>query len=126
MAEGAKKRHGCLAAFLIVAILLNAITAFANLAAGDKITETLPDAPGWGLPLLAVLGLVNIASLVGIWMWKKWGFFGMVGSSVAAVFVNLAMGLGVIPALMGLVGIAILYAVLQIGDQDTKGWTQLD
>lgn len=126
MADEPKKRHGCLTAFLIVAILLNALTAFGNLAAGEAIEQTLPDAPSWGLPVLALLGVVNIVSLIAIWLWKKWGFFGVMLSGFITVFVNLAIGVNVMAAVMGLIGVAVLYGVLQIGDDKTKGWTQLD
>ena len=39
--------------------------------------------------------------------------------------INLSLGLTVVQVALGLVGILILYGVLQIGD-DKKGWTQLE
>ena len=58
-------------------------------------------------------------------MWKKWGFYGFCGSAAAALVVNLSIGVGPAQSFMGLIGVGLLYAVLQIGGEN-KGWTQLD
>ena len=127
MSDGEKKRHGCLTAFLVVGLIGNALAALGNIAGGDAIRETLPaDAPSWGLPLLALAGVFNIVCIVALWKWKKWGFLGFVASSVVALMVNLMMGMGLVASVMGLFGIAVLYGVLQIGDEKTKGWNQLE
>jgi hypothetical protein len=58
-------------------------------------------------------------------MWKKWAFYGFAVTTVLALGVNLSVGLGIGRSLIGLVGIAVLYGVLQIGEQK-KGWNQLE
>jgi hypothetical protein len=44
---------------------------------------------------------------------------------LAAFALNLAIGVSIPQAIMGLAGIAILYGVLQIGGEN-KGWAQLE
>jgi hypothetical protein len=39
--------------------------------------------------------------------------------------VNLAIGLDIISAILGLVGVAVLFGALHIG-KENKGWTQLE
>lgn len=112
-------------AFLAVAIILNALASLINLLGDAIIRQHFPDAPAWALPFLSVVGIVNIVCLIAVIQWKKWGFYGAVVMSVLAIVVNLAVGLNIVQALLGLVGIAILYGVLQIGG-DKKGWTQLE
>ena len=56
--------------------------------------------------------------------WKKWGFWGLVASSIIVLILNISLGMGPL-ALLGLVSIALVYGVLQIGTE-SKGWPQLD
>jgi len=77
------------------------------------------------MPTLGFLGLVNLACVVAVIMWKKWGFWTFCITSVVAFGLNLMIGLGLGSALFGFVGIAVLYAALQTGG-DKKGWPQLD
>jgi hypothetical protein len=42
-----------------------------------------------------------------------------------AIIINLALGLGIFQSAVGLIGIAVLYGVLQIG-KENKGWPQLE
>jgi len=57
--------------------------------------------------------------------WKKWGFWGFALSSLIVFAVNLAVGLNITSAILGLVGVAVLFGVLHI-DKENKGWTQLE
>jgi hypothetical protein len=124
MSEG-KQRHGCLTAVLVVNIILNAFAILGNLLGGAMTRQSFPDAPGWALPVLAIAGIFSTVCLVALFRWKKWGFYGAVATTVLAFVVNLAVGLTIAQALIGFVGIALLYGVLQIGG-DKKGWTQLE
>jgi len=108
-------------------IILNALSAIFYLFAGDLISRNLPQ----GLPkpiliLLAVLGIANVIFAVLLFKWKKLGFWGFVVTSIGALIINLSMGLGVIQSLFGLLGIAILYAVLQIKKEEVSAWVNLE
>jgi hypothetical protein len=91
----------------------------------DTIRQYSPSTPDWALLILAVTSIMNVACAVALLKWKKWGFFGFIATSVITFVVNLMTGLNIVHALGGLVGIAVLYGVLQIG-KEKKGWTQLE
>ena len=120
----ARKRHGCLTVYLGFMIFINAGMSLLYFLAGGALGEA-GDLPGWALPVLGLFGLVNVACAVGLFLWKRWGFYGFCASAGIVFVINLAIGLGVGSSVMGLVGIAVLYGVLQIGGEG-KGWDQLE
>lgn len=124
MAEG-KTRHGCLTAFLILIIIANSATALMYLFRGVAIRQSIPNMPGFAIPLLIVMALFNLLCAIALFRWKKWGFWGFCGSSIVALTLNLYLGLGIGPSLGGLVGLLLLFGVLHIG-KENKGWPQLD
>jgi hypothetical protein len=123
-AEG-KERHGCLTAWLVLMIVANSASALMYLLGSDAIRRTFPNTPAWAFPVLIVFSLFNLACAMALFRWKKWGFWGFCASSVGALVVNLSIGMGIGPALGGLVGVLLLYGVLQIGKKN-KGWPQLE
>lgn len=120
-----KRRNGWLTAYLCFMAITNAGTALVYLFAGDAVRSSSPALPGWSIPVLAVGALINLVCVVALFKWKKWGFWGLCIMAVAAFVVNLTIGVGFGMALIGLLGFAILYGVLQIGT-DNKGWPQLE
>lgn len=117
-------RHGCLIAYLIVMILVNAMVSISYSASRVQLQEKFPEMPDWTFPALTLLGFVNIICAVALFKWRKWGFWGFCLSSFITVFVHIRAGLPISQAVSGLVGIGILYGVLQIGKHN-KGWPQL-
>jgi hypothetical protein len=120
-----KQRHGCLTAYLVFMIIANSGTALLYLTSSDAIQKNMPNMPGWAFPALIAAGFFNLVCAIALFRWKKWGFWGFVGSAAVTLGVNIAAGLSPGSALGGFVGIAILYGVLQIGDEN-KGWPQLE
>jgi hypothetical protein len=121
-----KQRHGCLTAWLILMIVVNSLAALVYIFASGVIKHGLPNAPAWAFPALAVLGIIaNVVFAIALFQWKKWGFLGFVGTSILAFVINLILGLNIVQVLFGLLGVLVLYGVLQIGE-DKKGWTQLE
>jgi hypothetical protein len=118
----AKNRHGCLTTWLILIII--AAIAIIIIYATSAGTLTQADMPGWAIPVLIILGIFEIICAIALFMWKKWGFWGFCALAIIACIVNLMLGLGVY-SFSGLISIAILYGVLQIGG-DNKGWPQLE
>ena len=121
MADG-KNRHGCLTAWLILMIVVNSVVAFIYLLGSAAIGESLPNMPEWAFPVLIVMSLFNLVCAIALLRWKKWGFC---ASSAVALVVNLSIGTGIGTSLSGLVGVLLLYGVLNIGSEN-KGWPQLD
>jgi len=123
--EPEKQRHGCLAAWLIAMVVMSTFAVFVYFLAGGFLLEMLPEASAWSIYALAALALFNLGFAFALWNWKKWGFWGYCATSAAAFVINLVIGTGIGPSLMGLFGLVILYGVLQIG-RDNKGWPQLE
>lgn len=122
-----KERHGCVTAWLVLIIIANSFTALAYLFASDFITDTLPeDVSTIYLILLGICGLANVVFAIMLFQWKKSGFWGFVITSVAIIFVNILIGLGIGQSLLGLVGIAILYGILHIEKNGVSAWTHLN
>ena len=120
-----KQRHGCLAAFLLFMIISNSATVILYLGGFPTIWRNDSSWPTWLFAVLILGACFNLACLVGLLRWKKWGFWGLAASAVVAFVVNVIIGVGVVYALLGFLGVAILYAVLQIGN-GRKGWSQLE
>jgi hypothetical protein len=120
-----KRRHGCLTAALVVVIIANSAAALRYTVQGETIRQAIPGMPGWALPVLIVFSLFNLACAVALLRWKRWGFWGFCVSSAVAFAVNLSLGVGIGGSLLGLLGVPLLYWVLQIGEEE-KGWPQLE
>ena len=124
MAGETKSRHGCLTAWLVLMIVANSGSGLFYLLRGHTVRQSLPSAPGWAIPVLIIFSFFNLVCAIALFQWKKWGFWGFCFSSVVALGINLSAGLGIGMSLAGLIGIAFLYGVLQIG-KENKGWPQL-
>lgn len=120
-----KRRDGCLTAYLVFMIVANSATALLYLGGSEAIKRNSPNIPGWTFPVMVVMGSFNLVCAIALFKWKKWGFWGFVASAVVSFCINLYIGVGVGFALFGLLGVAILYGVLQLG-KEKKAWPQLD
>ena len=58
-----RKRNGCLTAFLIFTMIINLLVSLYYFTLGS----TLPNIPGWAIPLLSLVGLANFAFGYGMW-----------------------------------------------------------
>ncbi|GMN10981.1 hypothetical protein MTsPCn9_27070 [Croceitalea sp. MTPC9] len=122
-----KKRHGCVTAWLILMIIANSFTAITYLFMGDVVLENLPNPTSKSmLVLLAILGLANLAFAILLFQWKKWAFWSFVASALITLAVNLSIGLGLGQSLLGLLGVILLYAILQIKQDGKTAWENLE
>ena len=122
-----KKRHGCLLVYLILILIANAFNSFVYLNPPILPPEMAESANivGWLFPVMATMSLINLMSAVAILKWKKWGFWLFTLTACVTLCLNLYAGVNIVSAMFGLLGVAILYGVLQLGG-DKKGWTQLE
>jgi hypothetical protein len=112
-------------------IVSNALTALItpfSLMTLQQAGSGLPGMPamkmtGLNVAVVVVCCLANVIFAVALLRWRKWGFYGFLVTTLIALANNLMIGLGIGISIIGLLGIVILYAVLQIGSP--KGWTQL-
>jgi hypothetical protein len=128
-----RQRHGCLTAWLIFMIVASSISALANLYFGinPKLLSNLNTQQGISnvssatFVVLAIISVLNVTCAVALLRWKKWGFYGILGISVVTFIINLSIGINIVSALMGFIGIAILYGVLNMGGEN-KAWGRLE
>lgn len=117
--QDGKKRHGCLTAYLIVMLIANPLTILLYL------TGDYGYLPGWFVPVVIVISLLNILAAILLFKWKKLGFWLFVGLAVIMFIINLSVGVPIWNSLAGLIGIGFLFGVLNIGSDD-KAWPQLE
>lgn len=122
-----KQRHGCVTAWLILMIIANSISAIAYLFMGDALSEALPEPiPTPMMYALAIIGIANLIFAIMLLQWKKWAFWAFVGSGLITLGINLSIGIGIGQSLLGLVGVGILYAILQIKKDEKTAWENLE
>jgi len=115
----APKRGGCLAAFLILMMIVDPLVCLYYLFAGSTVTEALPNIPGWYLPLLILWCLIDFACALAIWNWKKWGVYGFGASSFLGFILN-SIYFGILFSISGLLGIVLLFFLIR------SSWDQME
>lgn len=108
-----RKRGGCLTAFLIFMIAANGLSALLYLLGGSVLGAQLPDYTPWVITALGVLGLANAISAIGVWMWKRWGFYGYLAVTVLSFALNVYIGQNIVSSLMGFIGVITLYLLMR-------------
>ena len=122
-----KKRHGCLTAWLILLVLGNGFSTVSFLFYGDAISENLETALSENnLWIPAVLSVLNLIFALMLFTWKKWAFWGLLLTSFIAFGLNIYLGLGLLNSAVGLLGIVLLYVLLQRKHQGKSAWEQLN
>lgn len=123
----AKQRHGCVTAWLILMIICNSLIAIIYLFASDLFTNNLSGNVSTSMIiLLGIIGIGNVVFSVLLFQWKKIGFWGFIVTSIAALIINISIGLGIVQSVLGLLGIAVLYGVLQIKKDNIPAWDNLE
>ena len=107
-----RKRGGCLTAWLILMMVFNPLVTIYYLVSGSAIQNSMPAYPSWGIPVMIVLTLVNLACAIALWGWRKWGLYGLIASSLVAFLINV-FTLGFAASVSGLVGIVIMIALVR-------------
>ncbi len=121
-----KQRHGCVSAWLILMIIMNSIIAVIYLFAGNRVVENLPyDVDDKYMVAMGIVALANTAFAIMLFQWKKIGFYGFVVTTLISLALNISMGLGTGSSLFGLLGLVVLYAILQIDKDGVKAWDNL-
>jgi hypothetical protein len=76
--------------------------------------------------LLGLFGIGNVIFAVLLLKWKRFGFWGFVASSVIVMMINISLGAGISQSLLGMIGVGVLYAILQIRKNDVSAWDNLE
>jgi hypothetical protein len=118
-----KKRHGCLTAYLVVIIAGISISMIISLLQGLAPANTRPV---WEIALFTVFNFFVIICAVAIFMWKKWGVWGLCAVQVLSFIISIVQRQLIIISVINLVfSLGLLFLVLNIGGEN-KGWPQLE
>jgi hypothetical protein len=118
-----KKRHGCLTAYLVVIIAGISIFLILYLLQGLAPDNTRPV---WEMFVFIVLNLFVIVCAIAIFMWKKWGVWGLCAVQIINFILSITQREFIIVSVINLAfSLGLLFLVLNIGGEN-KGWPQLE
>ena len=106
-------------------ILANSLTALTYLAVPEIVTARTPTATPTFVFVLGLMGVANVLFAVALFKWKKWGFYGFAAMGFVGLVLNLSIGIGIVPALLGLSGFVLLFWTMQMGGE-RKAWLHLE
>ncbi|MDE5849808.1 MAG: serine/threonine protein kinase [Muribaculaceae bacterium] len=118
-----KERHGCISAWLWVALVAN---AFLVLLYGIAMfgVDTRDDALGFGL--CSVGAMVNVLSAILLLRWNKPGFYMMAVCSIMAIAINIfVLNMAAYVMIGSLFAVVVWWAILQIKKNGVSAWSQL-
>jgi len=136
--EKVKKRHGCLTTWLVLLIILHTFTILGSVIwyfLFDPDVIQMPgmpaiDMPTWLIVVGGIYGVICLVVTIALFMWRKWAFWGYIGINIVYIAILILTGRPVseiVPSIItGILSMVLLFAVLQIGGVDKKGWTQLE
>jgi hypothetical protein len=122
-----KQRHGCVTTWLILIIILNSFIALTYILFRDTLAQRIyGDISTFTIMILGLLSICNVYFALLLLKWKKVGFYGFVCTSLIVYTINLSIGEGIGQSLQSLIGVAVLYGVLQIKGGDRATWNDLE
>jgi len=116
MTENQVKRSGCLTAFIIILIVLYALGALGAFLAGPLVAGLMPEyaANASNSIFSGILSLLSIVFLIGVWKYKKWGFYGFAAAAVVSIIISvMTTGNILVSVISGLIFPAILYFLIR-------------
>jgi len=122
-----RERHGCVTAYLAFMVIVNAITSLVYIFLGEVIVESsrVPIS-SFTFAVLMIVSLSNIAFALSLLKWKKWGFYGSIVSSIIGLLINTNLELPLEQTVLGLLGVGILFAILQIKQNGKSAWEHME
>jgi len=119
------QRHGCVTTYLIFGLIINSIIALYYLIAANNLARIL------NVSLLAVSGLI-LAGIINticaflLLRYRKIGFYGFALSSICIFALNVYIGNSPLKCTLGIIGVGILYAILQMKKNGVSAWEYLN
>ena len=81
--------------------------------------------PNFDNTFLFLIGLADIIFTILLLNWKKWGFYGLLFTSLTIATYNLIIGNGIFVSIIGFLGFVIIYFLLLIKKNGKTGWENL-
>ncbi|MDR3258149.1 MAG: zinc ribbon domain-containing protein [Fusobacteriaceae bacterium] len=119
-----KKRHGFTTFWLIVT-LVSQIFSVATYLYSFRMLANFFNTSSNFFVLYIVAAIIGAVGTVLLLTWKKAGFWIFVGISIVNLILNLIIGISIGKILIGLIGVPIMWAVLQIRKNEKTTWEQL-
>ena len=121
-----KERHGCVTIWFILLIIVNTCVCAVYVFATDEIAKLIPiKLPTNLFYVLSIFSCMNVVFVILLIKWKRHGFYGIAINALASTAINIKMGMDITSAMAGLIGIGILYSILQIKKNEASTWEQL-
>jgi hypothetical protein len=122
-----KYRHGCVTALLIFMMIANSASVILYLFATEFISKTLSiEISDSDKIFLSLFQIANLISCILLFQWKKIGFWLYIVTNVATVVLSIYQGKGISQLWSALIGIALLFGVMQITTKNRKTtWNEL-
>ncbi len=118
------QRHGFITFWLIFGLILNCITVLI-LVLCLTIPLKLPKISPASLMMLVVIGAFGIFFYLKLISYKKSGFYGLITLDIITYLLNLSIGLSFLLCTVGLIGIPLLYCILQLKKNGISTWKLL-
>ena len=106
-------------------ILANGLLLVSVLVSAGLLQRADPNVPAWVVWPVFSLAVLNIVFAIALLASQRWGFFGLVVTTLGAFGLNVYLGFVIPHGLAGLMGIVILYVLLRIGGEKSA-WSQMD
>ena len=113
MDESNKNRGTLLTIWLVLILISNFVTSIMYFFLRDSAINLLPNLSLGMIYFYGLISLLNFVMVIFLFKWKKWAFFVLCGSALVTFVLNLIAGASVFSAISGLLGILILYLIMQ-------------
>lgn len=126
------KRHGCVTAWLIFGMVINAIVGLGYILMRDLLPQAMMEFSQNRMELtpnyFLTEGLVSLALVfcfVQLWQWKKMGFHGIILCTMITASVNYMANHQLTDFIFSFTGVLVHFLVLQIKINNQSAWSLL-
>lgn len=116
--ETPRTRGGCLTLLLIFTAISGAATIISYLLTSstwDQLRYVMPwlEQANWLPVAFGIFGVLMVVSAVGLWLWRKWGLYVLIGSALWYGLITIAAGFPLLWSLAGIVEIDLIWGRLK-------------
>jgi hypothetical protein len=122
--EGAASRPVLVTIWLLLVLTVNAVMTVVYVGASIRAGGNPLPVPPWFCMCMALSSSANVVSAMVLLKGRRWGFYLICANAGAGLILNLTAGVPLLNCPAGLLGIGILYGVLQLG-KPRSVWSQL-
>lgn len=127
-----KQRHGCVAAWLIFGMVVNAFVGLGYILLKDMLPNAMKEfsqnkmelTPNYFL-MEGIVSLALVFCFIQLWQWKKIGFHGIIICTMITAAVNYMTNHEITDFIFSFTGVLLHYLVLQIKINNQSAWSLL-